>query len=65
MKNLKSVGIFFLHDGPLSDKTVVDVTSKSWSKPAKINCSGNKAFIDLFFQRKATFFDLTFSTIEI
>lgn len=66
MKTGQSVGILFLHDGPPSDKAVVrDVTSKSWSKPVEINCSGNKAFIDLLFQRKATFFDLTFSAVEI
>lgn len=66
MKTLQSVGILFLYDGSPSAKAVVgDVTSKSWSKPVKINCSENKAFIDLLFQRKTTFFDLTFSAIEI
>lgn len=67
MKTLQSVGILFLYDGPPpSDKAVVgDVTSKSWSKPVEINCSENKAFIYLLFQRKTTFFDLTFSAIEI
>lgn len=66
METLQSVGIVFLHDGPPSDKAVEgDVTSKSWSKPVEINCLGNKAFTDFLFQRKATFFDPTFSAIEI
>lgn len=62
METLQSVDVVFLHDGPPSDKAVVgDGTSKSWSKPVKINCLGKKAFTDLLFQRKTTFFDLTFS----